>query len=126
MINKKKDSEKKSKLIEEAIARLVEMGHEQIKADTNEWESPAKMINRSSGIEFTPDITAKFRGAKVYAEVAHKTDDERNLITKWRLLETVAKMKEGAFKIFVPRGHMKYTRDLLSRHNMSTELVKMF
>ena len=113
-------------MIEEAIVKLVETGHEQIKADTTEWESPAKMVNTSSGVEFTPDITARMHGAKVYAEIAHKTEDERKLVTKWRLLETVARMKKGAFKIFVPRGHLKFTRDLLSRHNMEPELIKMF
>jgi len=126
MINKTKNSEKKSALIEEAIAQLVESGHHHIKADTPEWESPSRMVNRNSGLEFTPDITAQIHGAKVYAEVAQRTEDERKLVTKWRLLETIAKMKQGNFKVFVPRGHLKFTRDLLTRYDMQPEVVKMF
>lgn len=126
MINKEKHEEIFDQYLAEAVKSLSERGYKDIKADGPDYEQPAKLSAAGEGNSYVPDITAKWSGRKVYVEIARKTEDEQKLVTKWKLLETLAKMKDGIFKVMVPKGQWAYTKDLVSRYNLSPELEKMW
>lgn len=112
-------------LINEIADHLSQKGFEDIKADVEGYESPSRLVRQSDDFEFTPDVTANRKGRKYYVELAIKTDATRQLVTKWKLLATLAEMKAGKFQIFVPHGNMKFTRELLSQNEITAEIHKL-
>ncbi|MBX2842368.1 MAG: hypothetical protein KTR26_11400 [Flammeovirgaceae bacterium] len=114
------------KLLEKAISNIKKTGFDEIKADFEGMELPAKLVNRSTEQVFIPDATAKNRnGIKAYFEISCKVTDTEPLVSKWKLIDTLAKMKEGIFKIFVPSGTMRFTQELITQHNINATLVKI-
>lgn len=112
-------------LIAKAVEELEKYGFQDVKADIEGHETPSKLIRQSDNFEFTPDITATFHGRTHYFEVAIKTDKSRMLVTKWKLLAYLAQMKQTGFKIFVPHGTMKFTRELVKLYEIDAELEKL-
>lgn len=112
-------------LIKEITEQLLQKGFEDIKADIEGFESPARLVRQSDDFEFTPDATATRKGRKYYFELAIKTDATRRLVTKWKLLATLAEMKAGKFQVFVPHGNMKFTRELLGQYEIEADVQKI-
>lgn len=112
-------------LIKEIADHLTQKGFEDIKADVEGFESPARLVRQSDDFEFTPDATANRKGRKYYFELAIKTDATRRLVTKWKLLSTLAEMKAGKFQIFVPHGNMKFTRELIGQYEIQADIHKI-
>lgn len=112
-------------LIKEIADQLNLKGFEDIKADIDGFEQPSRLVRQSDEFEFTPDATAQRKGRKYYFELAIKTDALRKLITKWKLLATLAHLKTGKFQIFVPHGNMKFTRELLENNDIQADIVKL-
>lgn len=126
MINKEQHEEKFDENLEIAIEHLTNYGYKDIKADSSDYTSPATLSSTTQDKSYTPDITAKWAGRKVYIEIANKTKDIQKLVTKWKLLETLAKMKHGEFKIMVPRGHWSFTKRLVNQYNLNPQMEKMW
>jgi precorrin-4 methylase len=74
---------------------------------------------------FIPDITATKNGGKYYFEIANRNEAERDVVGKWKLMSTLARMKNGDFRIFVPYGSMKYTNEILEKKNIEAEVIKL-
>jgi hypothetical protein len=111
--------------IKQAIGYVQNRGFENIKARHEDFDQPAGMAMQGSDVVFTPDITAERRGARFYFEIADRTEAKEQVIGKWKLLSTLAKMKGGDFKIFVPYGSMKYATDIIEKKNIDAELIKL-
>ncbi len=112
--------------LEKVIDNIEKSGFTEIKADFQDLEKPARLVSQKEDDIFIPDATAKNRqGDRAYFEISRRTTEPRKLINKWKVLDTVANLKSGIFKIFVLRGSMKFTRELVNRHNISAELVKI-
>ena len=112
-------------LLSNVIDQIKKQGYDNIRADLSEYEAPYQLKGKTNDVNFTPDITATKNEGKAYFEISSKTDNSNDLINKWKLLETLAGMKNGTFKIFVPHGHMKFTQELIKNHNIHAELVKI-
>ncbi|UII25479.1 hypothetical protein LVD15_19540 [Fulvivirga maritima] len=112
--------------LEMAVEKVENLGFDNIRADLPEFDTPAKLVNQNNNDVFIPDITAKSKsGKKAYFELSKKVKDTQKLVNKWKLLSTMATIKEGAFQIFVPHGSMKFTKDLVTKYNIAAELIKI-
>lgn len=111
--------------MDQAVNYVKNLSFEDIKARYEDFDEPATLKMKGSDVEFTPDITATKNGAKYYFEIADRTEDQSHVISKWQLLSTLATMKGGDFKIFVPYGSMKYTNDILKSKDIQAEVVKL-
>ena len=112
-------------MLSTVIERVKKQGYDDIRADISEYEAPHELIGKTNDINFTPDVTATKDDGKAYFEISTKTENANDLINKWKLLETLAQMKKGKFQIFVPHGHMKFTKELVANHHINAEVVKL-
>lgn len=112
-------------LLSNVIEKIKKQGYDNIRADLSDYEAPYQLIGQTKKVNFTPDVTATKNEGKAYFEISSKVDNPNDLINKWKLLETLATMKNGTFKIFVPHGHMKFTQELVKDNNIHAELVKL-
>ena len=123
-----KMSEKDSKLYEKAIEWVKRKGYSTVKANIDDFEKPSSFMAPGEEEEesaLTPDITALMRGNKCYFEIALKTDDKRQMVTKWKLLDRMASLKEGKFYLFTPHGHRAFASRLVKKHDINAVLVSL-
>jgi hypothetical protein len=125
MLEQSKQSVPYDKLLGDVIGKVKKQGYSDIRADLAEYEAPHQIIGKTNDVNFTPDLTAVKDDGKAYFEIAQKIDNTRDLVNKWKLLETLATMKKGTFQIFVPHGQMKFTQELIAEHNIKATLVKL-
>ena len=111
--------EKDTTLVNEVVEFLTDQGYENIKADCQDYEQPNSFVNKQEGKEFTPDVTAEKNGRRYYFELGTKTRDIDELKTKWKLLDTMAKIKKMGFRVITMRGHIQFSRDLMRQLGFS-------
>lgn len=125
MLQENVESGKYQETINRAVDYVVNLGFENIRARHEDYDDPAQLTMQREKKSFMPDITAMKNGGKYYFEIADRTEDEREVIGKWKLMSTLAEMKNGDFRIFVPYGSMKYTTDILERKGIKAEIIKL-
>jgi hypothetical protein len=111
--------------MDSALLKVKRTGFEEIKSVSSDYESPFQFKMKDSDIEFTPDITARNRRGKHYFEIAQKTDDVNQIVSKWKLLSTMADLKNGQLNILVPFGQNKFTEQLVLEHDIKANLIKL-
>lgn len=128
MLKTQKQHQEFNALAEQVIQYAEKSGYQEIKADFVGYESPASLTSVNKEVAFTPDFTAQRDGKKFYFELVVKNtneDDNRKLITKWKALEAIAKIKGGFLQLFVPNGCFKFATSLLKDNNIEARLVKL-
>lgn len=100
-------------------------GFKEIKANIEGYETPKSYERTHDNQVFTPDVTGTNMFNKHYLEVSMKTDKLMKDISKWKLLSELASMKGGKLYLMAPRGHVRYTRDVVSQHNIPAEVIKI-
>ncbi|UII19907.1 hypothetical protein [Fulvivirga ligni] len=126
MLKENREKTEYQERLEMVVDKIENLGFENIKADLPELETPGKLVNQNNKDVFVPDITADSKsGRKAYFELSNKVKDTQKLVNKWKLLATMASIRDGIFQIFVPHGTMKFTKDLVSKYNIPVELVKL-
>jgi hypothetical protein len=126
MLYTQKNSDDYNSLAKYVINYAKKSGYEEIKADFSGYESPAALRMINDDITLTPDFTAKRGDSKYYFELAIKNEeDQTTLISKWKALETIAKMKGGQLRLFVPRGSYKFAEEIIQDHNIDAKLTKI-
>lgn len=125
MLREARNEEKYDERIMAAVEFIKKTGFDHIKADLPNYEQPTRLINKSDNSTFAPDIFAEKGEQKGYFEIATKTEDIKKLVGKWQLLAMMAELKSGIFKIFVPHGHMKFTRELINQYHIDADLVRL-
>ncbi len=112
--------------IEKTVEYAIQRGYENIRAAQIEgYEDPVTLERKQDGVSFMPDVTGYKHGKKCYFEVAVKSDDVTETVSKWRLLETLAGMRNSKLFLIIPRGNFRFTSDLVSTYNINAELVKL-
>ncbi len=119
--------EKDSKLYEKAIEWVRRKGYSRVKANIEEFDRPSSFMQpgEGEGAAITPDITAVMRGNKCYFEIALKSDDKQQVVTRWKLLDRMAALKEGKFYVFTPHGHRAFANRLVKQHDINAVLVSL-
>lgn len=125
MINKNRESKGFNDAFEKALLKLKQVGYTDIKADYQDFERPPSLINQRTQESFVPDITAVSDDRKHYFEISQKNDPNDLLVSKWKLLEVMAKMRNGTFKIFAPKGTIKFTEGFVDKYNIKAEIIRL-
>lgn len=128
MLYTRKKTQEFDSLAEKVINYAEKSGYDNIKADFTGYESPAQLTMINQDLTLTPDFTAKRGNKKFYFELVVKNgdeDDQSTLISKWKALETIAKMKGGHLRLFVPRGSYKFASELLRDHDIDAQVTKL-
>lgn len=122
--------QKDEELIQQLINVLVSpRGYKDIRANLEDYETPAKLTRQNKKTNedesFIPDVTAVINGRKSYFELAVKSDDVTQVVTKWKLLSDVARYKRGKLFLVTPRGHFAFADRLMKLHMIQAEVVKL-
>jgi hypothetical protein len=121
--------EKDRQLYEKALEWVQRRGYSSVKVnlDAEDFEKPTSFTQSSNGNDaaMTPDLTAVMRGNKHYFEIAQKGGDPQEAVTKWKLLERLASLKESRFYLFTPQGHRAYANRLVKQYNINAELIDL-
>jgi len=125
MLAESKKSEKYNELLKKAIKQVQAKGYHDIKTKLSGFDDPNGFSQKKEDNEYIPDITAVNNKGKNYFEIAEKTKDVTKLVSKWKLLATIAAMKNGQFTILVPYGQNKFTEELVEKHNINARLVRL-
>lgn len=125
MLQSNVDSGKYQEHIDRAVDYVENLGFENVRARYEGYEEPASLRMQGTGKTFTPDITATKNGGKYYFEIADRGESTSEVVGKWKLMATLAEMKGGDFRIFVPYGSMKYTNDILTNKSIKAEIIKL-
>lgn len=128
MLYTRKNTEEYNSLAKQVINYAVKSGYKDIKADFTGYDSPSSLTMVNGEVVLTPDFTAKRGDNKYYFELVVKNgdeDDQRTLISKWKALESIARMKGGDLRLFVPHGSYKFATELMQNHGIEAKLTKM-
>ena len=118
--------EKKEDYIKESIEKVVNArGYKEVKANIEEYETPAHLTRQRDEEPYIPDITGVRNGRKSYFEVAIKTDKIRQVVTKWKLLANLARFKRGKLFLLVPTGHYAFTNRILKKYPIEAKVIKI-
>ncbi len=113
----------KSVMINDMIHWAKTHHFSKIKANYEGFDKPSSFHQPKGDDTFIPDVTAVKLGVKNYFEVAMKTDDEERTIRKWKLLSTVASMRNGTLYLFAPRGHKAFAARIVDERNLNAKVV---
>lgn len=126
MLPESKSSEEYKTLLRRAVKHISSRGFNSIKAELEGYEHPTHYVAQNNKkVNYCPDITAINERGKYYFEIAKKTESIRELVSKWKLLETMAQLKNGQLNILVPYGQNRFAQELLAEHNINANLIKL-
>ena len=108
----------KAEHFQDAIDWAKSLSLSDFKANTEGYESPNTFNRADEGSSFTPDMTGRRRTNKFYLEIALKAEDTTQMISKWKLMSTMASMKGGKLYLLAPRGHKAYVQRLRDEHQL--------
>ncbi|WP_166966115.1 hypothetical protein [Yeosuana marina] len=120
------DKEKYSDILNDSLSYLEQRGYENIKADTEGYETPKSFNKVGSDVSITPDIVAEKEGRKHYFELSLKSEKPKLLKSKWLFLNTLSGLKSCKFRLITTKGHYKFTNEMLSDLNLNDKtLIKI-
>lgn len=125
MLAAEKTGEKYKTLLEKAVKHVELRGFNDIRTELNGYDDPNGFSQKEKKNEYIPDITASNKQGKFYFEIAQKTENVNKLVSKWKLLSTIAEMKNGSFSIMVPYGLNKFTEELIDTYKIDAKVIKM-
>lgn len=116
---------KSAELILEAIKKVVNpRGYKGIKANVDEFETPSR-LQRSEDEVFIPDITGIKAGKQSYFEIVIKSDSVREMVTKWKLLSSLARMRNGDLYLISPKGNYTFAQKLIRENDIPATIVRL-
>ena len=122
----KEQKEKHKNLIEKTINFLKKLGHTDIKADIDGYESPTSFEMRNRNITVTPDIVSVTPNGKMhYVDLGVKSEKPILLKSKWKFLHTLSEIKNRSFRVITHRGHYGFTEKLLSEMTPAQTALKI-
>ena len=115
----------RNELISTVVKWAKSHGFKDIRANIEGYDTPKSYERAADSQLFTPDVTATNMFNKHYLEVSMKTDALRSSVSKWKLLSELASLKGGKLYLMAPRGHVRFTRDVVAEHNIPAEVVRI-
>lgn len=115
-----------SNTINTILPKLKVLGFKDIKSDLPEHPDPTPFsMSVEAGMQFVPDIVANRKGRKAYIEISKKTENIKQLISKWKLLAKAASSKNDLFLIAMPKGTVKFTQKLIESHDIVAKIIRI-
>lgn len=119
-----KDQEKKDQLLGKILAFVEKRSYQDIRSThTDQYSDPKSFKQVSTGEVITPLITALDRGHKHYFELAIKSDNVQDLVSKWKFLILMANHKKGILHLFAPRGHKAFVERLCEDYKLDAKVI---
>ena len=109
--------------LEKAIQWAKRKGMHEIKANLEEYDKPSHFSKPGIEEPIVPDITGIQMGSKNYIEVALKTDNLRQMVSKYKLLDTMAAMKGGSLYLLAPKGHKSFADNIVKDHSLNAKVI---
>lgn len=100
-------------------------GFKEIQANLEGYETPKSYERAGDNQKFIPDVTGVNMFNRHYLEVSMKSDDLKVNISKWKLLSELAGMKGAKLYLLAPRGHVRFTKELIEQYHIPAEVIKM-
>ncbi len=113
----------KGELYGKAIIWVTKKGFKEIKANTEDYETPAAFIQPNAEKSIVPDISGRVNGSRSYAEIVSKEENEQTTITKWKLLGSVAARKGGKLYLLASRGYKTFAEQVVKNYNLQNAHV---
>ncbi len=111
--------------LEKALEWAGKKGFKEIKSVHEDHEKPFSYTNKEKDTVFTPHITASKDGRKTFIEIATKGEDTVEIISKWRLLSTMAEIKGGKLYLLAPRGHKSFTDGIVDKYPITATVLSI-
>ncbi|MEZ5031162.1 MAG: hypothetical protein R2787_07165 [Saprospiraceae bacterium] len=119
-------NEEKKIYLRKALDWVEKRDYQEVRSVMDGYEAPMSFTSSTSQLEVQPDITALKNGSsKTYIDVAMKSDSPEDTVTRWKLLSTLATMKNGQFFLLIPRGHKAFTSGLVETHGLEAKMVSI-
>ena len=116
----------KAEYMEDAIKWASKKPVVTLKAQHEGYDPPQVFTNKETNHEVQADISFVVHGgAKHYSDVALKTEDQQALVTRWKLLSTMAAIKRGKLHLLAPRGHKSFAQGLVDQYNISAKVYAL-
>ena len=113
----------KATYFEKALEWVSKKSSNTIKAQFEGYDPPQTFKNKNSGDGVQADISFETHGgARSYTEIALKTDEPQDLVTRWKLLSIMAEMKSGKLYLLTPKGHKMFTQKLVDTYNIKATI----
>lgn len=109
--------------INHAVKWATKMGFNNIKANTDEFESPSQFSKKGEDEPYIPDVVGYKGNTKSYIEIATKDDNIKRKISKWNLLNAMAEIKGGKLYLIAPKGHKAFVQRIIDRYRIDAELI---
>ena len=109
--------------LEKAIQWAKRKGMYEIKANVEEYETPSHFTKPGNDEPIIPDITGVQMGSKHYIEVALKSNDLRSMVSKYKLLDTMASMRGGSLYLLAPKGHKSYADGIVKDYSLNAKVI---
>ncbi|MEZ5002918.1 MAG: hypothetical protein R2730_07760 [Chitinophagales bacterium] len=114
------------KYFEKALQWVNKRKVESVKANYEGYESPKSYTNQRTNETVCPDISfVDERGVKNYVEVAVKSDSIRKTVTKWKLLSTLAGLKNGNLYLLAVRGSKSFVKSEVEKCDLSAKIYSL-
>lgn len=110
-------------LIEKATQWAERKGFAKIKSQIDGYEDPKSFTQSSADKSMSPHVSGLSGASKHYVEVATKTDNVTQLVSKWKLLSHLAGRTGGKLHLLAPRGHKRFVENLCDKYLLNAKLV---
>jgi hypothetical protein len=116
----------KETYFDSALKWVRRKAHLSIKANFDGYDSPKAFTNSRTKNKVCPDISfVGPRGSKNFTEIALKQDDHQRLVSRWKLLSTLASIKNGTLYILAPRGHRSFAERLVDSYSIKAKVYSL-
>ena len=110
----------KETYVSKAIAWAKRKRFESIRAKAEGFEEPKSFLNKTKNEYIQPDLTCQSHlGNKHYVDIALKSENIQNAITKWKFLSTLAASRDGKLHLLTPKGHKKFISEIANQYKIS-------
>ena len=102
-------------------------GFNDIRANTEGYQTPIAYGRQQDSEQFVPDVTGKQFDQESYFEVILKANaaEANHLMSKLKLLSQLAAVKGGKLYLMSPRGHRSYAKEVLAESRIVAEIINL-
>ena len=104
--------------MEKALEWVSKRTVSDLKASFDGYENPSAYTNQSSNEDVRPDISFVKDGKRYHVDIALKSDEKRQLVSRWKILSVMATMKGGKLYLLAPKGHKMFAQKLVANHQI--------
>ncbi|MBC8247657.1 MAG: hypothetical protein H8E81_08725 [Deltaproteobacteria bacterium] len=122
----KKSTELKSpldRMIKYVVDILAEKNNEKIHATIPGFDSPQRVIRKSTGETYIPEVTSvKIKQFRIFAVETKETLEQGEPAERWKLFSEFAKQNHALFYIVFPTGQVAIVKNKLEDFNIEANL----